>query len=34
VLAGDRERLTAAGRERARRFTWDRTAREIDALIG
>jgi len=34
VLAGDRDRLTAAGRERARGFTWDRTAREIDALIG
>jgi glycosyltransferase involved in cell wall biosynthesis len=29
----ERERLTAAGIERARRFTWERTARHIDALI-
>jgi glycosyltransferase involved in cell wall biosynthesis len=29
----ERERLRAAGLERARRFTWDRTAREIDALL-
>ena len=26
----ERERLSAAGRERARRFTWDRTARAVD----
>ncbi len=31
--AGERERLRAAGLERARRFTWDRTARTIDALL-
>jgi glycosyltransferase involved in cell wall biosynthesis len=27
------ERLRAAGRERARAFTWDRTARELDAVV-
>jgi glycosyltransferase involved in cell wall biosynthesis len=29
-----RERLRAAGVERARRFTWERTARAIDAVFG
>jgi glycosyltransferase involved in cell wall biosynthesis len=29
----ERARLRAAGLERARAFTWDRTAREIDALL-
>jgi glycosyltransferase involved in cell wall biosynthesis len=36
-LLGDaaaRDRLRAAGRERARRFTWDRTVRKVDALLG
>jgi glycosyltransferase involved in cell wall biosynthesis len=33
VLSGDRDRLAAAGLERARRFTWERTARHVDALI-
>ena len=28
-----RERLAAAGRERATRFGWERTARELDALV-
>jgi glycosyltransferase involved in cell wall biosynthesis len=35
ALLGDREertRLTALGRERARGFTWERTAREVDAI--
>jgi glycosyltransferase involved in cell wall biosynthesis len=32
--AGARERLRTAGLERARRFTWDRTARKVDALVG
>jgi glycosyltransferase involved in cell wall biosynthesis len=31
--ADERERLRAAGLERARRFTWERTARTIDALL-
>jgi glycosyltransferase involved in cell wall biosynthesis len=31
--AGDRERLRVAGRERAAGFTWDATARRIDALL-
>jgi len=31
--AGARERLRAAGLERAGAFSWDRTAREIDALL-
>ena len=31
--AGERERLRAAGLERAGAFSWDRTAREIDALL-
>ena len=30
---GERERLRAAGRARAASFTWDRTAREVDALL-
>ena len=30
----ERERLRAAGLERAAAFSWDRTAREIDALLG
>ena len=30
---GERERLRAAGLERAGAFSWDRTAREIDALL-
>jgi glycosyltransferase involved in cell wall biosynthesis len=30
---GERARLRAAGLERARGFSWDRTAREIDALL-
>jgi glycosyltransferase involved in cell wall biosynthesis len=29
----ERARLRAAGLERARRFTWDRTVRELDALL-
>jgi glycosyltransferase involved in cell wall biosynthesis len=29
-----RARLTASGRDRAHRFTWERTARETDAAIG
>ena len=35
-LLGDRrerERLRALGLERARGFTWDRTAREVDAIV-
>jgi alpha-1,3-rhamnosyl/mannosyltransferase len=28
------QRLRAAGPERARSFTWDRTARELDAVVG
>lgn len=32
--AATRERLVAAGRERAARLTWDRTARAVDAAIG
>jgi glycosyltransferase involved in cell wall biosynthesis len=35
-LLGDtqeRERLRAAGLERAREFTWERTAREVDAIV-
>jgi glycosyltransferase involved in cell wall biosynthesis len=31
--AAERERLRAAGLERAARFSWERTAREIDALL-
>jgi glycosyltransferase involved in cell wall biosynthesis len=31
--AGERERLRAAGLERARGFTWERTAREVDAVV-
>ena len=31
--AAERERLRAAGLERARAFSWERTAREIDALL-
>jgi glycosyltransferase involved in cell wall biosynthesis len=31
--APGRARLRAAGLARARAFTWDRTAREIDALL-
>jgi glycosyltransferase involved in cell wall biosynthesis len=31
--AGARERLRAAGLERAHRFTWERTARTVDALL-
>jgi glycosyltransferase involved in cell wall biosynthesis len=30
---GERERLRAAGLDHARRFTWERTARAIDALL-
>jgi glycosyltransferase involved in cell wall biosynthesis len=30
---GERERLRAAGLERARRFTWERTARTVDGLL-
>jgi glycosyltransferase involved in cell wall biosynthesis len=30
---GTRTRLSAAGRERAARFSWDRTARETDAAL-
>jgi glycosyltransferase involved in cell wall biosynthesis len=33
TLSGDRAQLRAAGRDRAKRFTWERTARHIDALI-
>jgi glycosyltransferase involved in cell wall biosynthesis len=33
LRAIDDERLTAAGLERARRFTWERTARETDQAI-
>jgi glycosyltransferase involved in cell wall biosynthesis len=36
ALLGDpaeRARLRAAGRERAARFTWERTAREVDAVV-
>jgi glycosyltransferase involved in cell wall biosynthesis len=29
----ERERLAAAGRRRAAQFTWERTARELDALL-
>ena len=29
----ERERLVAAGRARAAGFTWERTARELDALL-
>ena len=35
-LLGDqaeRERLRALGLERARGFTWERTAREVDAIV-
>ncbi len=31
--AGERARLRALGLARARQFTWDRTAREIDAIV-
>jgi hypothetical protein len=31
--ATERERLRAAGVERAAGFTWDRTAREVDAVL-
>jgi glycosyltransferase involved in cell wall biosynthesis len=31
--AAERERLRAAGLERARAFTWERTAREVDAVL-
>lgn len=31
--AGERERLRAAGRERAAGFSWDATARRVDALL-
>ncbi len=31
--ASERDRLRAAGLERARGFTWERTAREIDAIV-
>jgi glycosyltransferase involved in cell wall biosynthesis len=29
----ERERLTALGLERARAFSWERTAREVDAVV-
>src|SRR4051794_2568028 len=31
--SGERARLRALGLERARRFTWERTAREVDAIV-
>jgi glycosyltransferase involved in cell wall biosynthesis len=31
--AAERDRLSAAGRQRAAAFTWDRTARAVDALL-
>jgi glycosyltransferase involved in cell wall biosynthesis len=31
--AGERARLTALGLQRARAFTWERTAREVDAVV-
>ena len=31
--AAERARLRAAGLERAREFTWERTAREVDAIV-
>ncbi len=33
LLSGDPGPRTAAGLERARRFTWDRTARQVDRLV-
>ena len=30
----ERERLVAAGRERAARFTWERTAERVDRVLG
>jgi glycosyltransferase involved in cell wall biosynthesis len=30
---GERERLRAAGLTRAAEFSWERTAREVDALV-
>jgi glycosyltransferase involved in cell wall biosynthesis len=33
AVTADHDRLAAAGRERAARFSWQRTAREVDAAI-
>jgi glycosyltransferase involved in cell wall biosynthesis len=33
AATGERDRLSAAGRERAAQFSWDRTARATDAAI-
>jgi glycosyltransferase involved in cell wall biosynthesis len=30
---GERDRLRVRGLERARAFTWERTAREVDAIV-
>jgi glycosyltransferase involved in cell wall biosynthesis len=34
AVGRERERLSAAGRERAGELTWERTAREVDAALG
>jgi glycosyltransferase involved in cell wall biosynthesis len=34
AVGPERERLVAAGRERAGELSWDRTARDVDAALG